>query len=568
MLARLCRHERLIIFDLIPSEDPSDIVRRAAVSSLSHVCLAADSSASLLVLRRVVDIDAEVRRAALTTARQLYQLAGSEHRANGFAQIVQAALARLRQDEVAEVRLAAVDTLHVLAADERVDRRLVGELVQVAGTKEQPPCVRERCLEVLTPETSAQSAGTTQANRILHESLASQLPVMADILHTILRREKELKLRVAASQYMDHFSHPTFQSAAEAGLVDADLHVQSLCMSAVLKMGKVSEKSRRVCAAWALKGLKHPTREMRMDAAGKLALLGRTDDARLDKQILEALLARLEDVPDVAAAVLDALAACASQGDLAVIRCLSQMFSSVDSKVRCAAARALGKVAKAGDEVALAALRTGLLPPFHAEVVSAAVQALGTVSRRGDPPVIGLLVDLLPQVGHDELREALLVLARLTLRRGSGIVTASILRILEQSTAIPLRIQLACVQALQAVARKGDPRFVECLLSLLRSGNSQLCETAVVALAEHGKRGDATIICSLLPLVSGTGAVQDEVRLRISAIRAIALLASSRMDGSKKKQSDATAIAAIADCLKDSADARTLFSLHLSSFLD
>lgn len=382
------------------------------------------------------------------------------------------------------------------------------------------------------------------------QCLGSQLvPKMAGVLHAALQRTQPPQLRISAARYLASASHPAYRDVAELGMLDTDLSIQSLCMTAFLKIGRGGERSKRLCAAWALRNLKHASREVRLDAVSKFKLLGRTGDEALDAEILSTLLLRLEDASDIAAVALDAVAACATVGSVTAVRSSSRAFSTaVDPKVKCAAARALARVAKTGDQAALSALCQGLKANADREVSCAAIQAIGTLSRRGDASVLAVLVDLLPVLGHedrddDALREALLALARLA-RRGNGVVTASILRILERRPAAG--IQVACVQALQAVARKGDSRVLECLLTLLRSVEPSVCEAAVLAVAELSKRGDATTICSLLPLLSG--ATHDEPRLRIAAIRATAALATRASEG---KHSDATAIAAVSDCLKD-----------------
>ncbi|CAE7216743.1 unnamed protein product [Symbiodinium sp. CCMP2592] len=525
--------------------DPGHVVRRAAVGALSQLSLP-DSSAGSAVLGRVMDIDMEVRRAALISARQIYRLASEK---GWLLQYAQAFLGRLRGDPHIEVRLAAVDCLETLAAD---DQRVVSELVHSAGMPEQPCRVRERCLEALTQFSSEAGSQPPTRENIQVQCLGSQLvPKMAAVLHAALQRTQPPQLRISAARYLASAgSHPAYRDVAELGMLDTDLSIQSLCMTAFLKIGRGGERSKRLCAAWALRNLKHTSREVRLDAAGKFKLLGRTGDEALDAEILSTLLLRLEDASDIAAVALDAVAACATVGSVTAIRSSSRTFSTaVDPKVKCAAARALAQVAKTGDESALSALCQGLKANADGEVSCAAIQAIGTLSRRGDASVLAVLVDLLPVLGHedrddhDALREALPALARLA-RRGNGVVTASILRILERRPAAG--IQVACVQALQAVARKGDSRILECLLTLLRSVEPSVCEAAVLAVAELSKLGDATTICSLLPLLSG--ATHDEPRLRIAAIRATAALATRASEG---KHSDATAIAAVADCLKD-----------------
>ncbi|CAE7601802.1 unnamed protein product [Symbiodinium sp. CCMP2456] len=526
--------------------DREHIVRRAAVTSLSQLSLA-DSSASSAVLGRVMDIDMEVRRAALISARQIYRMASEK---GWFLQYAQAFLGRLRGDPHIEVRLAAVDCLEALSAE---DQRVVWELVHAAGTPEQPCRVRERCLEALLQFSSEAGFQSPTRENVQGQCLGSQLvPKMAGVLHAALQRTQPPQLRISAARYLACVSHPAYRDVAELGMLDTDLSIQSLCMTAFLKIGRGGERSKRLCAAWALRNLKHTSREVRLDAVGKFKLLGRTGDEALDAEILSTLLLRLEDASDIAAVALDALAACATVGNVTAIRSSSRIFSAAaDPKVKCAAARALAQVAKTGDETALSALRQGLAEKAHVEVICAAIQAIGTLSRRGDSSVLAMLVDLLPALGHDgrddhdALREALLALARLA-RRGNGVVATSILRILERKPAAG--IQVACVQALQAVARKCDSRVIECLLTLLRSVEPSVCEAAVIAVAELSKRGDATTICSLLPLISG--ATHDQPRLRIAAIRATAALATRASEG---KRSDATAIAAVADCLKDAA---------------
>ena len=535
------------------NKDREHIVRRAAVTSLSQLSLA-DSSASSAVLGRVMDIDMEVRRAALISARQIYRMASEK---GWLLQYAQAFLGRLRGDPHIEVRLAAVDCLETLCAE---DQRVVWELVHAAGTPEQSCRVRERCLEALLQFSSEAGSQSPARENVQGQCLGSQLvPKIAGVLHAALQRTQPPQLRISAARYLACVSHPAYRDVAELGMLDTDLSIQSLCMTAFLKIGRGGERSKRLCAAWALRNLKHTSREVRLDAVGKLKLLGRTGDEALDAEILSALLLRLEDASDIAAVALDALAACATVGSVTAIRSSSRTFSTaVDPKVKCAAARALAQVAKTGDETALSALCQGLAEKAHGEVICAALQAIGTLSRRGDASVLAMLVDLLPGLGYDgrdgdALREALLALARLA-RRGNGVVAASILRILERKP--EAGVQVASVQALQAVARKGDARVLECLLTLLRSVEPSVCEAAVIAVAELSKRGDATTICSLLPLISG--ATHDQPRLRIAAIRATAALATRVSEG---KHSDATAIAAVVDCLKDAADPRILFGM-------
>ena len=489
-------------------QDPEHIVRRAAVSGFS---LLSGPEDSLVVLDRVRDSDVEVRRAALASALQLYQLASSECQQGWLEEFARFALDRLQRDPDCEVRVGAMECLHFLVTAAH-GRRLI--------------------------------------------------LVMADTLQMVLK-EKHLELRLAAAKCLAKVSHPAFQTAAETGMLDLDLRVQSLSIAALLKMGKVSEKCRRFYATAALKHLASSSREVRGEAAGILMLVGKTNETSMDAKILSSLLARLSDAPDVSIAAVDALAVCAPRGHSEVLASLSRLFTgTADEVVRCAAARAMATIARPGDEAVLSALNLGLAG--SSQVISATIRAIGMVSRRGDPAILALLVDLLPRLDKDGVRESLLALTRITLRRGSSVVSACILRILGQSGP---DLQLACVQALSSVARKGDLRVVETLRALLTSTDASLREAAASALAELGKRGDAATICSLLRLVSGAATAHEETRVRISAIRAVAFLANTPEtdDRKRRKPSDATAIAAMVDCLQDAADPLALFSL-LKSF--
>ncbi|CAJ1385267.1 unnamed protein product [Effrenium voratum] len=508
--------------------DRSTLVRRAVVIALPELSMPGDDAVIHAVLGRRLDVDPDVRRGALASLVKLWQLGRGCQGSGGLPQsLVEAVAKRISADPEEEVRVVAVVGLSTMGREGGVALRVLQELLVVASARDAS-AARQAAFAHLAP--CAKAAFVQQGDA---EQLASLRSIAGAVGQAL--KEEDPSLRRSAAECLRDLGHPSLLAAAEAGIRDRDKMVRSACLSAAARM-RPSSKSKRLCISVALQCLADVSVTMRCEAAKVLQALGNTGDSSVDSLVVDALLGRLQDAPEVASGAAEALGFFA---DRSVSDALLERFHASSSlQMKCSVVRALSRLGNEADLTTLAAD----MKDFHEEVVLAFAQALGN-GRRGDPAIIAALLRQVPLASAETLCEILKALSKVC-SGGDSRATAAVMKIARESEESP--VILEALKSLQHMVRRGDEQASGMLLKLLSHSQPLIRGAAAQSLGALGKKGDPTSVCALLRLLRS----DEDVSNRVAAIQAVVQLAGVH-GNCKRKRSDSTAICALAECMRD-----------------
>ncbi|CAJ1327291.1 unnamed protein product [Effrenium voratum] len=508
--------------------DRSTLVRRAVVIALPELSMPGDDAVIHAVLGRRLDVDPDVRRGALASLVKLWQLGRGCQGSGGLPQsLVEAVAKRISADPEEEVRVVAVVGLSTMGREGGVALRVLQELLVVASARDAS-AARQAAFAHLAP--CAKAAFVQQGDA---EQLASLRSIAGAVGQAL--KEEDPSLRRSAAECLRDLGHPSLLAAAEAGIRDRDKMVRSACLSAAARM-RPSSKSKRLCISVALQCLADVSVTMRCEAAKVLQALGNTGDSSVDSLVVDALLGRLQDAPEVASGAAEALGFFA---DRSVSDALLERFHASSSlQMKCSVVRALSRLGNEADLTTLAAD----MKDFHEEVVLAFAQALGN-GRRGDPAIIAALLRQVPLASAETLCEILKALSKVC-SGGDSRATAAVIKIARESEESP--VILEALKSLQHMVRRGDEQASGMLLKLLSHSQPLIRGAAAQSLGALGKKGDPTSVCALLRLLRS----DEDVSNRVAAIQAVVQLAGVH-GNCKRKRSDSTAICALAECMRD-----------------